>query len=145
MEQNDTVANIVRLANSLYGPKEYGKLNDEAGRVKAEYVASGGDPADVASPERLAALSNGGPMALLAMKSLHRDDGTIAAPFVPTPLALATNMIEPAAKPVVQAAMKSGIKTVSSGTDKKTGQGFAVGKNRAGQIVKISDTKKLGK
>jgi hypothetical protein len=140
-QEQDSVANIIRLANSLYGPKEYGKLADEAGRTKAEYVASGGDPADVSSPERIAALANGGPMELLAMKSLHRDDGTIAAPFVPTPLALATNIIEPAAKPVVQAAMRSGIKTVSSGTDTKTGKGFAIGKNRAGQIVKISDTK----
>ena len=75
-------------------------------------------------------------MQLLSMKSLMRDDGTIAAPFVPTPLALAMNLIEPAAVPVVQAAMKSGVKTVSSGTD-PDGQGFAVGENRDGQIVRL--------
>jgi hypothetical protein len=33
--------------------------------------------------------------------------------------------------------MQSGIKTVSSGTDKSTGQGFAIGKNRDGQIIKM--------
>jgi hypothetical protein len=71
------------------------------------------------------------------MKSLMRDDGTIAAPFVPTPLALAGGLIEPAAVPVVRAAMQSGIKTVSSGIDGE-GKGFAIGKNRDGQIVKVS-------
>lgn len=130
------MSDIIRLARNLYG-REYGRLADEAGEVKAQYVAAGGDPADVYSPERLAALANGGPASLLSMKSLMRDDGTIAAPFVPTPLALASGMIEPAAVPVVRAAMQSGVKTVSSGID-EAGKGFAVGKNRDGQIVKIS-------
>lgn len=130
------MSDIIRLAKTLYG-REYGRLNDEAGKVKAEYVASGGDPADVYSPERIAALANGGPTELLSMKSLHRDDGTIAAPFVPTPLALAGGLIEPNAKPAVQAAMRSGIKTVSSGTDRETGKGFAIGRDPNGNTVKL--------
>lgn len=129
------MSDIIRLARNLYG-RDYGRLADEAGQVKAEYVAAGGDPVDVYSPERLAALANGGPTSLLSMKSLMRDDGTISAPFVPTPLALSAGLIEPAARPVVQAAMQSGIKTVSSGTDNE-GRGFAVGRNRDGQIVKL--------
>lgn len=130
------MSNIIRLAKNLYG-REYGRLADEAGRTKAEYVAAGGDPADVYSPERLAALANGGPRELLSMKSLMRDDGTVAAPFVPTPLALATNMVEPRAVPAVKAAMRSGVKTVSSGTDRETGKGFAVGRDPNGQVVKL--------
>lgn len=130
------MSNIIRLAKSLYG-REYGRLADEAGRVKAEYVAAGGDPADVYSPERLAALANGGPRELLSMKSLMRDDGTVAAPFVPTPLALASGMVEPRAVPAVKAAMRSGVKTVSSGTDQKTGKGFAIGRDPNGNTVKL--------
>ena len=60
-----------------------------------------------------------------------------AAGLACPPLALASGMIEPAAVPVVRAAMQSGVKTVSSGID-EAGKGFAVGKNRDGQIVKIS-------
>lgn len=134
-EQQSTAA-IIRLAKSLYGP-EYGRLNDEASHTKAQYVQAGGNPEDVYSPERVAALSNGGPRELLAMKSLIRDDGTIAAPFVPTPLALATNMIQPEAVPAVQSAMRSGVKTVSSGIDKESGQGFAIGKDPNGNVVKV--------
>ena len=130
------MSDIIRLAKNIYG-RDFGRLNKEAGDTKLQYMQAGGDPADVASPERLAALANGGPSKLLSMKSLMRDDGTIAAPFVPTPLALAANLIEPAAVPVVKAAMKSGIKTVSSGTDPNTGVGFAIGKDEAGQIVKV--------
>jgi hypothetical protein len=130
------MSDIIRLAKSLYG-REYGRLAKEAGETKAQYVASGGDPADVYSPERLAALANGGPRELLAMKSLIRDDGTIAAPFVPTPMALATGVIQPEARPVVRAAMQSGVKTVSSGIDQKDGRPFAVGKDPNGRVVKV--------
>lgn len=130
------MSDIIRLAKNLYG-RDYGRLAEEAGQVKAQYVAAGGDPADVYSPERLAALANGGPSKLLSMKSLMRDDGTMAAPYVPTPLALASNMIEPRAIPAVTAAMRSGIKTVSSGTDKSTGKGFAIGQEPNGNVVKL--------
>lgn len=129
------MSDIIRLAKEIYG-KDYGRLNEEAGRIKQRYLMGGGDLRDVGSPERIDALANGGPMQLLSMKSLMRDDGTIAAPFVPTPLALAMNLIEPAAVPVVRAAMQSGVKTVSSGTD-PDGRGFAVGENRDGQIVRL--------
>jgi hypothetical protein len=130
------MSDIIRLAKQIYG-REFGRLGQEAGETKMQYVQAGGDPADVASPERLAALANGGPRELLAMKSLHRDDGTIGAPFVPTPLALSAGLIEKPAIPVVQAAMKSGIKTASSGTDPQTGRGFAIGKDPNSNIVKV--------
>jgi hypothetical protein len=130
------MSDIIRLAKSLYG-REYGRLAKEAGDVKAQYVAAGGEPADVYSPERLAALANGGPRELLSMKSLMRDDATIAAPYVPTPLALSAGLIEPRAEPVVRSAMQSGIKTVSSGIDKETGEGFAIGKDPNGNVVKV--------
>ena len=130
------MSDIIRLAKSLYG-REYGRLADEASAVKAQYVASGGDPLDVYSPERMAALANGGPRELLSMKSKMRDDGSIAAPFVPTPLALSKNMIQKEAVPAVQSAMKSGVKTVSSGIDRKSGEGFAIGKDPIGNVVKV--------
>jgi hypothetical protein len=132
------MSDIIRLAKNLYG-REYGRLADEASAVKAQYVAAGGEPADVYSPERIAALANGGPRELLAMKSKMRDDGSIAAPFVPTPLALDQNMIQKEAIPAVKSAMQSGIKTVSSGIDKQTGSGFAIGKDPNGNVVKVME------
>jgi hypothetical protein len=131
------MSNIIRLAKSLYGPEQYGRLATEAGDVKAQYVSAGGRPEDVYSPERVSALANGGPLALLRDEARLRADGTIAAPYVPTELALATNMIEPAAMPAVIEAMRSGINTVSSGTDPDTGKGFAIGRDPNGSVVKL--------
>jgi len=130
------MTDIIRLARAMYGDR-LGEMMADAGRIKAEYIAGGGHPDDVYSPERLAALSHGGPMALARSESATRTDGSIAAPYVPTELALAKNMIEPGAVAAVTAAMNSGINTVSSGMDKETGKGFAVGRNRDGQIVKV--------
>jgi hypothetical protein len=129
---------IIRLAKTLYGPQKYGELSEEAGRVKAEYVGAGGRPEDVYSPERISALANGGPLALLREEGKLRSDGTVAAPYVPTGLALATNMIEPAAVPAVVNAMRNGINTVSSGRDPETGQGFAIGRAPDGNVVKVT-------
>jgi hypothetical protein len=130
------VTDIIRLAKALYGP-QYGRLAEDAGRVKAEYVAGGGDPRDVYSPERVAALSNGGPMALLRADASLRNDGSIAAPYVPTPLAVATNLIEPPATPAVLDASRAGVETVSSGVDRMTGKGFAIGRDPNGGVVKV--------
>ena len=130
------MSDIIRLAQRMYGD-DLGQMMAEAGNIKAEYIAGGGDPDDVFSPERLAALSHGGPLALLRSDSMTRTDGSMAAPYVPTELALAKNMIEPGAVPAVTAALNDGINTVSSGMDKQTGQGFAIGRNRDGQIVKV--------
>jgi hypothetical protein len=130
------VTDIIRLAKALYGP-QYGRLAEDAGRVKAEYVAGGGDPRDVYSPERVAALSNGGPMALLRAEASLRNDGSIAAPYVPTPLAVATNLIEPPAMPAVLDANRAGVETVSSGVDRMTGKGFAIGRDPNGGVVKV--------
>lgn len=131
------MSDIIRLAKGIYGPARFGTLAEEAGEVKAEYVAAGGRPEDVYSPERISALANGGPLALLREEGRLRADGTVAAPYVPTPLALATNMVEPAAVPVVLDAMRRGINTVSSGTDADTGRGFAIGRDPNGQVVKL--------
>lgn len=131
------MSNIIRMAANLYGPEKYGRLNDEASDIKSEYVAAGGRPEDVYSPERVSAFANGGPLALLNQEREIRQDGSIAAPYVPTPIALATNLIEPAAVPAVIDAMNRGINTVSSGRDVDTGKGFAIGRNRDGQVVKL--------
>jgi hypothetical protein len=130
------VSDIIRMAQAMYGDK-LGRMMADAGDIKAEYIAGGGDPNDVYSPERLAALQHGGPMALMRSEQQTRADGSVAAPYVPTELALATNMIEPGAVPAVTSAMNDGITTVSSGMDKQTGKGFAIGRNRDGQIVKV--------
>jgi hypothetical protein len=131
------MSDIIRLARNIYGPAEYGRLADKAGQTKAEYVAAGGRMEDVYSPERVSALANGGPLALLRDEGRLRADGSIAAPYVPTELALATNLIEPAALPAVLAAMRNGIDTASSGTDPDTGKGFAIGRDPNGQVVKL--------
>jgi hypothetical protein len=130
------MSDIIRLAQRMYGD-DLGRMMAEAGDIKAEYIAGGGDPDDVFSPERLAVLSEGGPLALLNSDSETRTDGSMAAPYVPTELALAKNMIEPGAVAAVTAALNDGINTVSSGMDKESGKGFAVGRNRDGQIVKV--------
>jgi hypothetical protein len=131
------MSDIIRLARNLYGPGEYGRLAEDAGEVKAEYVSAGGRPEDVYSPERVSALANGGPLQLLRDEGKLRADGSIAAPYVPTELALATNLIEPAAMPAVIEAMQRGINTVSSGKDIDTGKGFAIGRDPNGNVVKL--------
>lgn len=130
------MSDIIRLARSLYG-KSLEQMMNEAGLIKAEYVAGGGDPQDVYSPERVARLMQDGPASLLREQAEQRDDGSIAAPYVPTELALTTNMIEPGAVPAVMAALNRGINTVSSGMDQRTGRGFAVGRDPNGQVVKL--------
>lgn len=130
------MSDIIRLAQKMYGD-ELGRMMVEAGNIKAQYIAGGGDPDDVYSPERMAALAHGGPLALLRSDSETRTDGSVAGPYVPTELALAANLIEPGAVPAVTAAMNNGINTVSSGIDKQTGKGFAIGKDPNGGIVKV--------
>lgn len=130
------MSDIIRLARRLYGASLDPMMN-EAGDIKAEYVANGGNPADVYSPERLAALMQSGPESLLRSASIQRDDGSVAGPYVPTELALTTNMIEPGAVPAVMSALNKGINTVSSGIDQHTGKGFAIGRDPNGQVVKL--------
>lgn len=130
------MSDIIRLARAMYG-RQYDRLAEDAGRIKAEYVAAGGNPDDVYSPERLAELLDGGPMALLRSPTTIRDDSSVAGPYVPTPLAIATNMIEPMALPAVLDATNRGIRTVSSGVDRDTGKGFAIGRDPNGNVVKL--------
>ena len=125
--------------------------------TKAEYIASGGRPEDVISPEREAVLRSenqkqlqagasqeqaavAAGRAVDAMGPIRRPDGTIAEGFKPTEQALAEGVIEQPAIPAVREAQRLGIETVSSGTDKETGGGFAIGKDRAGKLVRIESS-----
>jgi hypothetical protein len=125
--------------------------------TKAQYIASGGKPEDVISPEREAVLraetqrqlqagatpeqaEQAAGEAVDAMGAIKRPDGTIAEGFKPTEQALAEGIIEKPAIPAVREAQKLGIETVSSGTDKDTGGGFAIGKDKNGKLVRIESS-----
>ena len=135
---------------------EFAPLSQEdAGNLtKADYLASGGAPEDVISPEREAVLqqetqrqlqAGATPQqaaieagkAVDAMGTIRRPDGTIAEGYKPTAQALAEGIIETPAIPAVKEAQRLGIETVSSGTDKNTGIGFAIGRNKAGKVVRL--------
>lgn len=128
------MSDIIRQARSIYGPA-YEQMLEEAGRIRQEYVAQGGRPEDVYSPERIEALAQGRPEELAGATA--REDGSIAAPYVPTEMALTAGLIEPRAVPAVTEAMNKGINTVSSGTDQETGRGFAIGAGPDGRVVKV--------
>jgi hypothetical protein len=132
---------------------------EEAGNLtKADYLASGGAPEDVISPEREAVLqqetqrqlqagatpqqaSIEAGRAVDAMGTIRRPDGTIAEGYKPTAQALAEGIIETPAIPAVKEAQRLGIETVSSGTDKATGVGFAIGRNKDGKVVRFEADK----
>jgi len=135
---------------------EFAPLSQEdAGNLtKADYLASGGAPEDVISPEREAVLqqetrrqlqagatpqqaSIEAGKAVDAMGTIRRPDGTIAEGYKPTAQALAEGIIETPAIPAVKEAQRLGIETVSSGTDKATGVGFAIGRNKDGKVVRF--------
>ena len=139
---------------------EFAPLSQEdAGNLtKADYLASGGAPEDVISPEREAVLqqetqrqlqagatpqqaSIGAGRAVDAMGTIRRPDGTIAEGYKPTAQALAEGIIETPAIPAVKEAQRLGIETVSSGTDKDTGVGFAIGRNKDGKVVRFEADK----
>jgi hypothetical protein len=139
---------------------EFAPLSQEdAGNLtKAEYLASGGKPEDVISPERKAILdqetqrqlqagatpqqaSIEAGKAVDAMGTIRRQDGTIAEGYKPTAQALAEGIIETPAIPAVKEAQRLGIETVSSGTDKATGVGFAIGRNKDGKVVRFEADK----
>jgi hypothetical protein len=121
-------------------------------------LASGGAPEDVISPEREAVLqqetqrqlqagatpqqaSIEAGKAVDAMGTIRRPDGTIAEGYKPTAQALAEGIIETPAIPAVKEAQRLGIETVSSGTDKNTGVGFAIGRNKDGKVVRFEADK----
>jgi len=139
---------------------EFAPLSQEdAGNLtKADYLASGGAPEDVISPEREAVLqqetqrqlqagatpqqaSIEAGKAVDAMGTIRRPDGTIAEGYKPTAQALAEGIIETPAIPAVKEAQRLGIETVSSGTDKTTGVGFAIGRNKDGKVVRFEADK----
>jgi hypothetical protein len=122
--------------------------------TKAQYIASGGRPKDVISPEREAVLQAetqkqiqagatpeqaavAAGQAVDQMGTIRRPDGTIAEGFKPTEQALSEGIIEQPAIPAVKEAKRLGIETVSSGTDKDTGGGFAIGKTKEGKLVRV--------
>ena len=76
-----------------------------------------------------------------AMGTIRRPDGTIAEGYKPTAQALAEGIIETPAIPAVKEAQRLGIETVSSGTDKDTGVGFAIGRNKEGKVVRFEADK----
>ena len=139
---------------------EFAPLSQEdAGNLtKSDYLASGGAPEDVISPEREAVLqqetqrqlqagatpqqaSIEAGKAVDAMGTIRRPDGTIAEGYKPTAQALAEGIIETPAIPAVKEAQRLGIETVSSGTDKATGVGFAIGRNKDGKVVRFEADK----
>jgi hypothetical protein len=128
------MSDIIRQAQAIYGPA-YEQMLEEAGRIRQQYVEQGGRPEDVYSPERVEALTQGRHGELAGATA--REDGSIAAPYVPTELALTAGLIEPRAVPAVMDAMNKGINTVSSGKDNETGKGFAIGRDPAGRVVKV--------
>jgi hypothetical protein len=130
------MSDIIRMARAMYGPA-YDEMANEASAIKNEYVQAGGDPLHVYSPERVDALMAGGPDALMAEPTMTRDDGSIAGPYVPPDMALATNMIEPRAVPAVLSALQDGIHTVSSGYDEGLGVGYAIGRTPEGRVVRV--------
>ena len=130
------MSNIIRMARALYGPA-YDQMADAAGKVKSEYVQAGGNPLHVYSPEAVDAMTKGGVDGLMNRPLQQRPDGSIDGPYVPTPLALANNMIERRAVPAVAAATKAGIHTVSSGVHPESGIGFAIGRAPSGHVVRV--------
>ena len=129
------MSDIIRKARAQYGDA-YDKMCADAGMVKAEYVAGGGDPADVYSPERMEELARGGGDSLEALPPELRPDGSVAGPYLPTEMALSEGMIQPEAMPSVLQALMDGVETVSSGVD-RDGNGFAIGRHHKGQVVKV--------
>jgi hypothetical protein len=125
----------LKYARQKYGSALDG-LMEEAGDIKAQYLAKGGNPDDVISPERAEDFFNQGPSALMQRPAQQRQDGSIAAPYVPADVALELGLIEDAAVPAVTDSLKDNIHTVSSGTN-PDGTGFAVGRTKDGQIVKV--------
>jgi len=125
-------------------------------QIKRDYVSQGGNPLDVYAPERAnllttefnknleSGMSQEDAMlkatdALEAMPPETRPDGSISAGYLPTEEAIQKGMIQPAALPAVRKAMNEGVLTVSSGFDKEKGVGFAVGKAKDGQVVRIEE------
>jgi len=125
----------------------------EASRVKNDYIAKGGNPRDVLSPERQKVFDDevkrqeaqgatpqqavvAASKAVDQIPPTTRPDGSIAAGFRPTEQAKAEGIIEPKALPAVEAAQARGVTTVSSGTTPQGG-GLAVGKDQAGNTAKV--------
>ena len=113
--------------------------DDPATQTKREYVEKGGKPEDVYSPERARVLVEQGPDALIAEPPMRREDGSIAGPTLPTEEALAKGLIEKRAEPAVEKALKQGVDTVSSGFDEEKGVGFAVGRDKRGEVVRVEE------
>jgi hypothetical protein len=130
------MSDLIRQARAAYGP-ELDRMTQEAGKIKQEYVACGGDPSHVYSPERMEEFERGGADALSASAPMTRDDGSIAGPYVPTEMALANNLVEERAVPAVLAGLLNGVETVSSGVDQASGAGFAIGRAPDGRVVRL--------
>lgn len=131
---------ILRALGLLKGGAMTG---EQAGRAKLSYLLGGGDPSKVVSPERLDALRSGGPSALMSMPASRRADGSIAAGYKPTSQALREGLIEPAAIDTVKGAERAGIRTVSSGVDRRTGNPYAIGVGPDGQVREVTSRRRV--
>ena len=123
-------------------------------QIKRDYVSQGGNPLDVYAPERAdlftnelnknlqSGLSQQEAMlkatdTLEALPPETRPDGSISAGYAPTEEAIKKGMIQPEALQAVRKAQAQGVLTVSSGFDKEKGVGFAVGRAKDGNVVRV--------
>ena len=123
-------------------------------QIKRDYVSQGGNPLDVYAPERADLFANElnknlqsglsqqeailkATDTLEALPPETRPDGSISAGYAPTEEAINKGMIQPEALQAVRKAQAQGVLTVSSGFDKEKGVGFAVGRAKDGNVVRV--------
>jgi hypothetical protein len=123
-------------------------------QIKRDYVSQGGNPLDVYAPERADLFTNElnknlqsglsqqeailkATDTLEALPPETRPDGSISAGYAPTEEAINKGMIQPEALQAVRKAQAQGVLTVSSGFDKEKGVGFAVGRAKDGNVVRV--------
>jgi hypothetical protein len=159
-DQQDAGYDVIEPENAQPTPSESFEVIEPdkqyLSQIKRDYVSQGGNPLDVYAPERADFLANEvsknlqsglsqqeallkATDALEALPPETRPDGSISAGYAPTEEAIQKGMIQPAALPAVRKAMDEGVLTVSSGFDKEKGVGFAVGRAKDGQVVRIEE------
>jgi hypothetical protein len=155
-DQSEGIEFVPDTEQAEPGLKMTSEERNNLSQIKRDYVSQGGNPLDVYAPERADFLANEvsknlqsglsqqeallkATDALEALPPETRPDGSISAGYAPTEEAIQKGMIQPAALPAVRKAMDEGVLTVSSGFDKEKGVGFAVGRAKDGQVVRIEE------
>jgi hypothetical protein len=135
-------------------PEEGEPSKQYLSQIKRDYVSQGGNPLDVYAPERADLFANElnknlqsglsqqeailkATDTLEALPPETRQDGSISAGYAPTEEAINKGMIQPEALQAVRKAQAQGVLTVSSGFDKEKGVGFAVGRAKDGNVVRV--------